>query len=101
MYVHRVHHRLDEEQSAVLRAGDNQGHVLPGHVVGGAALAHRVHPRLDEDLLPILRDRQRLVLSVHVERHLLPDVPQQPPPRPVLAVGLEIGGGTSAALSVT
>ena len=52
------------EQSAVLRAGGHQGHVLPGHVVRGAALAHRVHPRLDEDLLPVLRDPQRIVLSV-------------------------------------
>ena len=58
----------------------------------GAALAHRVHPRLDEDLLPVLRDPQRLVQSVHVERHLLPAAPQQPPPRLVLAVGLEVGG---------
>ena len=101
MYVHRVHHRLDEEQSAVLRAGGFQGHVLPGHVVRGAALAHRVHPRLDEDLLPVLRDPQRLVQSVHVERHLLAAAPQQPLPRLALAVGLEVRGRLSAALSVT
>ena len=103
MYVHRVHHRLDEEQSAVLRAGDNQGHVLPGHVVRGAALAHRVHPRprLDEDLLPVLCDPQRLVQSVRVERHLLAAAPQQPPPSLALAVGLEVRGRLSAALSVT
>ena len=31
-----------------------------------------VHPRLDEDLLPVLRAPQRLVQSVHVERHILP-----------------------------
>ena len=101
MYVHRVHHRLDEEQSAVLRAGDNQGHVLPGHVVRGAALAHRVHPRLDEDLLPVLCDPQRLVQSVRVERHLLAAAPQQPLPRLALAVGLEVRGRLSTALSVT
>ena len=89
------------EQSAVLRAGANQGHVLPEHVVRGAALAHRVHPRLDEDLLPVLRDPQRLVQSVFVERHLLPASPQQPPPSLVLTMGLEVRGRPSAALSVT
>ena len=30
-------------------------------------MAHCVHPRIDEDLLPVLRDPQRLVQSVHVE----------------------------------
>ena len=89
------------EQSAVLRAGGHQGHVLPGHVVRGAALAHRVHPRHDEDLLPVLRDPQRHVQSVQVERRLLTATPQQPPPRLVLAVGLEVRGRPSAALSVT
>ena len=101
MYVHRVHHHLDEEQSAVLRAGAHHGHVLPVHVVRGAALAHRVHPRLDEDLLPVLRDPQRLVQSVHMERHLLAAAPQQPLPRLALAVGLEVRGRLSAVLSVT
>ena len=101
LYVHCVHHRLDEEQSAVLRAGGFQGHVLPGHVVRGAALAHRVRPRLDEDLLPVLLDSQRLVQSVHGERHLLAAAPQQPPPCLALAVGLEVRGRPSAALSVT
>ena len=46
---------------SVLRA--HPRHVLPGHVVRGAALAHRVHPRLEEDLLHVLRDPQRLVQS--------------------------------------
>ena len=73
--------------------------LLPEHVVRGAALAHRVHPRLDEDLLPVLRDPQRLVQSVFVERHLLPASPQQPPPS--LVMGLEVRGRPSAALSVT
>ena len=75
--------------------------LLPEHVVRGAALAHRVHPRLDEDLLHVLRDPQRLVQSVHMERHLLPAAPQQPPPSLVLTVGLEVRGRPSAALSVT
>ena len=89
------------EQSTVLRAGGHQGHVLPGHVVRGAALAHRVHPRHDEDLLSVLRDPQRLVLSVHVERHLLAAAPQQPPSNLVLTVGLEVRDQPSTALSVT
>ena len=72
------------EQSTVLRAGGHQGHVLPRHVVRGAALAHRVHPRLDEDLL-----------------HVLTATPQQPLPSLVLTVGLEVRGRPSAALSVT
>ena len=75
--------------------------LLPEHVVRGAALAHRVHPRLDEDLLPVLRDPQRLVQSVFVQRHLLPASPQQPPPSLVLTMGLEVRGRPSAALSVT
>ena len=66
-----------------------------------SALAHCVHPRLDEDLLHVLRDLQRLVQSVHVERHLLTASPQQPLPRLALAVGLEVRGRLSAALSVT
>ena len=45
-------------------------------LVRGAALAHRVNPRLHEDLLSVLRDPQRLVQSVHIERHLLPAAPQ-------------------------
>ena len=93
--------RVLVEQSTVLRAGGHQGHVLPGHVVRGAALAHRVPPRHDEDLLPVLRDPQRHVQSVQVERRLLTATPQQPPPRLVLAVGLEVRGRPSAALSVT
>ena len=60
-----------------------------------------VHPRLDEDLLPVLCDPQRLVQSVHVERHLLAAAPQQPLPRLALAVGLEVRGRLSAALPVT
>ena len=75
-------------------------HVLPGHIVRGAALAHRVQPHLDEDLLHVLRDLQRLVQSVHVERQLLAAAPQQPPPSLVLTVGLEVKGRLSAALSV-
>ena len=76
-------------------------HVLPGHIVRGVALAHRVQPHLDEDLLHVLRDLQRLVQSVHVERHLLAAAPQQPLPRLALAVGLDVRGRLSAALPVT
>ena len=64
----------------------------------GVALAHRVQPHLDEDLLHVLRDLQRLVQSVHVERQLLAAAPQQPPPSLVLTVGLEVKGRPSAAL---
>ena len=63
-------------------------------------MAHCVHPRIDEDLLPVLRDPQRLVQSVHVERSLLAAVLQQPPPSLVLAMGPEVRGRPSAALSV-
>ena len=56
-------------------------------------MAHCVHPRIDEDLLPVLRDPQRLVQSVHA-------VLQQPPPSLVLAMGPEVRGRPSAALSV-
>ena len=64
-------------------------------------MAHRVHPRIDEDLLPVLRDPQRLVQSVHVERNLLAATPQQPLPSLVRTVGLEVRDRPSTDLSVT
>ena len=96
LHVSRV--RWAGAGASVLRAQPR--HVLPGHIVRGVALAHRVHSHLDEDLLHVLRDLQRLVQSVHVE-HLLAAAPQQPLPRLALAVGLEVRGRLSAALSVT